>query len=44
MKKSVLIILILVGVGVCALAVGIRGGWAMGQTYFELKDQRAASR
>lgn len=44
MKKSVLMILVLVGAGVCAFAVGIRGGWAMGQTYFELKDQREASR
>lgn len=44
MKKSVLITLVLVGAGVCAFAVGIRGGWAMGQTYFELKDQPQASR
>lgn len=44
MKKSVVIILVLVSAGVCAFAVGIRGGWAVGQTYFELKVQREASR
>ncbi len=44
MKKSALIIFVLVGAGVCAFAVGIRGGWAMGQTYFELKEQREAAR
>jgi hypothetical protein len=27
-----------------AFAAGIRGGWAMAQTYFELNEQREASR
>jgi len=44
MKKSVVIIFVLVSAGVCAFAFGVRGGWAMGQTYFALEEQRKASR
>lgn len=44
MKKSVLIIVVLVAAGFFAFSVGVRGGWTVGKTYFESKDQREASR
>ncbi len=40
-RKS-LVTIALVVAGIFALAVGIRGGWALANTYFEMKEVRKA--